>query len=71
MSIFNADGSEVSACGNATRCVARMLLEQRPDLSEVTIRTMAGLLRAEPAIMPSAPSLSGIARTSSRPLSLA
>jgi diaminopimelate epimerase len=38
MRIFNADGSEVEACGNATRCVA--LLMKRP----ATIETQAGLL---------------------------
>ena len=27
MRIYNADSSEVSACGNATRCVARILME--------------------------------------------
>ena len=26
---FNADGSEVEACGNATRCVARLLMDER------------------------------------------
>ncbi len=35
MRIFNADGSEVDACGNATRCVARLLMEKqaRQDIS--------------------------------------
>ena len=28
MRIFNADGSEVGACGNVTRCVAVMLAEE-------------------------------------------
>lgn len=40
MRIWNADGSEVSACGNATRCVA--LLVGR----DCTIETAAGLLHA-------------------------
>jgi diaminopimelate epimerase len=45
MRIFNADGSEVAACGNATRCVALLLAEEsgRPD---VTVDTRAGLLKA-------------------------
>ncbi len=45
MRIFNADGSEVEACGNATRCVALILAEEsgRPD---VTVDTRAGLLKA-------------------------
>jgi diaminopimelate epimerase len=46
MRIFNSDGSEVGACGNAARCVARVLAEEegRPN---VTIETHAGVLRAE------------------------
>ncbi len=45
MRIFNADGSEVEACGNATRCVALLVAEEsgRPD---VTVDTRAGLLKA-------------------------
>ncbi|MFD2233969.1 diaminopimelate epimerase [Phaeospirillum tilakii] len=46
MRIFNADGSEVAACGNATRCVAWLLMEQN-HAPRVTIETAAGLLRAE------------------------
>ncbi len=45
MRIFNADGSEVSACGNATRCVARLLMEES-GRGEATLRTRAGLIRA-------------------------
>ncbi|TVR82721.1 MAG: diaminopimelate epimerase [Rhodospirillales bacterium] len=45
MRIFNADGSEVAACGNATRCVARMLMaESRQDTAR--IETAAGVLHA-------------------------
>jgi len=47
MRIINHDGSEVQACGNATRCVAFLLLEQvdeKSPLEEVSIRTVAGLL---------------------------
>ncbi len=40
MRIFNADGSEVEACGNATRCVPLFVGR------DVTIRTQAGLLDA-------------------------
>ena len=45
MRIYNADGSEISACGNATRCVAALLAEElgRPG---VIIETRAGLLQA-------------------------
>ncbi|NNE82959.1 MAG: diaminopimelate epimerase [Alphaproteobacteria bacterium] len=48
MRIRNADGGEVSACGNATRCVARLLAEEGA-VDEITIETGAGLLRARPA----------------------
>lgn len=43
MRIFNADGDEVEACGNATRCVARLLLEET-DAPMVRIDTPGGLL---------------------------
>jgi diaminopimelate epimerase len=43
MRIFNADGDEVEACGNAARCVARLLLEEK-DASVVRIDTLGGLL---------------------------
>jgi diaminopimelate epimerase len=46
MLIFNADGSEVAACGNATRCVAWLLMAES-GTDSVTIETRAGLLEAE------------------------
>lgn len=45
MRILNADGSEVSACGNATRCIAGLVAAET-KLSEVVIETRAGLLYA-------------------------
>ena len=48
MRIFNADGSEVAACGNATRCVAALLFRER-NTDHVTIETAAGLLDAAAA----------------------
>ncbi len=45
MRIFNADGSEVAACGNATRCVAAILGGE--GRTNATIETAAGLLSAE------------------------
>lgn len=45
MRIINADGSEVGACGNATRCVAALLAGELARDS-VTIETTAELLRA-------------------------
>jgi diaminopimelate epimerase len=46
MRIFNADGSQVGACGNATRCVG-WLLAQESGRRQVTVETSAGLLRAD------------------------
>lgn len=46
MRIFNTDGREAEACGNATRCVAWLLFEEQ-HTERVTIETVAGLLRCE------------------------
>src|SRR3974390_581625 len=43
MRILNADGSEAEACGNAARCVARLLMEEK-DAVETRIETATGLL---------------------------
>ncbi len=40
---FNADGGEVSACGNATRCVARLLMDER-GLARVRLESNGGSL---------------------------
>ena len=45
MRIWNADGGEVEACGNATRCVAWLLMEAA-GRDDVVIETEAGLLSA-------------------------
>ncbi|HEX6859376.1 MAG TPA: diaminopimelate epimerase [Caulobacteraceae bacterium] len=45
MRIWNADGGEVDACGNATRCVAWRLMEETGK-DAVLIETGAGFLRA-------------------------
>jgi len=45
MRIWNADGGEVEACGNATRCVAWLLMEAS-GRDEAVIETEAGLLSA-------------------------
>lgn len=45
MHIYNPDGSEVGACGNATRCVAR-LLSRETGRTSVSIETRAGVLAA-------------------------
>lgn len=44
MRIFNIDGREVGACGNATRCLAYLLLEET-DRDEVRIETASGVLQ--------------------------
>lgn len=46
MRIFNPDGGEVGACGNATRCIGVLLAREKGEARAV-IRTRAGLLRAE------------------------
>ncbi|MCA8929354.1 MAG: diaminopimelate epimerase [Alphaproteobacteria bacterium] len=43
MEIRNADGAEVEACGNATRCIAKLLTAET-GRDRVTIETVAGLL---------------------------
>jgi diaminopimelate epimerase len=45
MEIWNADGSRVSACGNATRCVGQLLLDET-ERDTVSIQTDAGHLEA-------------------------
>jgi diaminopimelate epimerase len=48
MRIRNADGGEVAACGNATRCVADIVMRET-GRDHVIIQTAAGLLDAERA----------------------
>lgn len=48
MRIRNADGGEVAACGNATRCVAAVLMKEK-KADHVIIETAAGLLDTEAA----------------------
>jgi len=49
MRIHNPDASEAGACGNATRCVAELLMRERGDRRPVAIETLAGLLPASDA----------------------
>ena len=43
--IFNADGSEVSQCGNGARCFARFVAQEGlTDRREITVETASGLL---------------------------
>ncbi len=48
MRIRNADGSEVSACGNATRCVAALVMDEL-GRDNIVVETAAGLLKAKAA----------------------
>lgn len=53
MRIYNSDGSQVDACGNATRCVGDLVLREK-DTPTATIATNAGLLhvtRAEDGLV--------------------
>ena len=40
---FNADGGEVESCGNATRCVVRLLMDER-GLARVRLDSKGGML---------------------------
>ena len=45
LDFWNADGSRAEACGNATRCVARYMMDQTGKAA-LTIRTVRGTLEA-------------------------
>ena len=46
LTFYNADGSTSSACGNATRCVARYLMDRSGD-RQITLTTDRGSLQAK------------------------
>ncbi|MBT8458306.1 MAG: diaminopimelate epimerase [Boseongicola sp.] len=48
LTFFNADGSLSSACGNATRCIARHIMNET-NLTSLTLRTERGILACEDA----------------------
>ncbi|MEM9393777.1 MAG: diaminopimelate epimerase [Pseudomonadota bacterium] len=48
LTFFNADGSTSAACGNATRCIARMIM-QESGKSALRLTTERGVLAAEDA----------------------
>jgi diaminopimelate epimerase len=48
MRIWNPDGSEAQACGNATRCVARLVMDET-GRDRVVVETVAGLLPSQAA----------------------
>lgn len=48
MRMFNADGSEAQMCGNASRCVAKYLYENRlTEKTSVLLETRAGIKRLD------------------------
>ena len=46
MKIYNSDGSEAEACGNASRCVAGILFASTPK-KKISIETISGIINAE------------------------
>jgi diaminopimelate epimerase len=48
MRIYNPDGSEAGACGNATRCVAGRLMQER-GVDRIVVETISGLLETHAA----------------------
>ena len=44
--IYNNDGSEAGACGNATRCVASVVMDERKT-DQVIVQTISGLLESQ------------------------
>src|SRR5947207_13454179 len=48
MRIYNPDGGEAGACGNATRCVASVLMDER-QTDQVPVQTISGLLDSQKA----------------------
>ena len=44
--IFNADGGEINACGNATRCVSALMSTEN-QIDKIVIETKAGILESK------------------------
>ena len=70
MRIRNADGGEVEACGNATRCVASLLFKET-GRNEATIETLGGVLKCRPTGSGAVTVDMGVARTEWQEIPLA
>ena len=46
MDIYNSDGSKAGACGNATRCVASLIMKEK-NSDKVNIETVSGILACD------------------------
>ena len=46
LKFYNSDGSEISACGNGSRCVAYLLMKENNN-KKISLRTKVGILKAE------------------------
>jgi diaminopimelate epimerase len=66
MRILNNDGSEVEACGNAARCVGRLILDETGS-PDATIETRADLLSASNTVLTEA---AGLASGNLEPVSV-
>ena len=46
LKFFNSDGGEISACGNGSRCVAYLLMQESKN-KKISLKTKVGILQAE------------------------
>jgi len=46
MEVWNADGGQVDACGNASRCIPWLLMKER-GVEDIVLETNAGLLQTQ------------------------
>ena len=46
LKFYNADGGEISACGNGSRCVAYLLMNENKS-KKISLKTKGGILQAE------------------------
>ena len=46
LKFYNSDGNEIAACGNGSRCAAYLLMKEN-NKKKISLRTKAGILKAE------------------------